>query len=795
MTNLPPQASRLIAILQTLAEAYYSRGQYAEAIEKLEQLRQAGAESPEIFHKLALAHLARRDYSPAAKAAYARAFELFPHEEGLCLKLCQLLLAQHVRDEFSFRVYQRALAFQPPFEKEIYQAFFVYFHSQNQLPHAYEALKQVVQLERGREADNLSRLQQLAWQLGRESEAESLLERLAAVSPHRELIHRLLGVITAMRIHREPEGVAYPPAAAQIINRALAAHGRLNSISLVREFCRLQHALRLIESRLLDQQSATPLPASPPLIEPANASEAGVPLTAAGLAGELFSRLASDLGMDASRLQLPGATLRVLVLQIDNLEKIAQQTSPQLAENLAGRFLNFSAKFLGKAVAAVCFTLSDGLIAVAGESLPLAQAGVALLHKIENYNFSVPEVSRLAVSMVVHAVPPEAASAAQALAALHLALNLLVARSTAAGQTQPAGSSRLLLERGFYERELNPDAVAARPGGTYVSELPGFRVEAYEAVWYNPLDYVDEKRSHPLGKFLVLERLRHNGFAGTYRGRDRQLERRVILKALSPQRSLQLSKDRSLREEMIKTLQRLGRLEQPGLALLYDLGFQDGLFYYVREYLEGSSLAQSLANKGRFSPFETSAIGIKICRVLLQTHRQNIVHGNLKPSNIWLMANGELKITDFFVPEFVETPAPGKRLSGTSWRYRAPEWLLHGTLAPAGDIYAIGMILYELVTGEPPFAKQEELASPADIHQLPPPSLAALQAEIPGILVSIIERAGDRSLLRRFKSLEELEAALQVALEQSLQREQPAAPATSSHSLFSFRRMLKSRNE
>ncbi len=793
MTNLPQQANRLISILQTLAEAYYSRGQYADAIEKFEQLLQAGAESPEIIHKLALAHLARRDYSPPAKAAYERAFELFPQEEELCLKLCQVLLAQRALDAFSFRVYQRALAFQPPFEKDIYQSFFLYFQNQNQLPHAFEALKQVVQLERGREAGNLSRLQKLAWQLGRESEAETLLERLEAVSPHTEVIHRLRGLTAAFRIHREPEGVGYPPAAAQIISRALAAYGKLNSVTLVREFCQLQYALRLVESRLLGSQPTMPLPvAAPPTA--ADAAEAGVPLTAAGLAGELFSRLASDLGLDASSLHLPSATLRVMVLQISNLEKIAQQTSAQLAENLAGRFLNFSAKYLSKAVNAVCFTLSDGMIAVAGESLQLARATVELLHKIENYNFSASPASRLAVSMVVHAVRPEAASATHALAALHLALNLVAAQQAGTSR-EPSPGSRLLFERSFYEREMNVETVAARLGGTYVSELPGFRVEAYEAVWYNPLDYVDEKRSYQLGKFQVVERLHHNGSAGTYRGRDRQLERRVILKALSPQRSLRLAQDPARREQTIKALQRLGRLEHPGLALLYDLGYQDGLFYYVREYLEGSSLGQSLASKNRFSPFETSAIGIKICRVLQQTHKQKIVHGNLKPANVWLMANGELKITDFFVPEFTATPGAAQRPSGSGWRYCAPEWLLHGTLTPACDIYAIGMILYELVAGEPPFAKQEVLENPVDFHTLPPPALASLQPEIPALLASIIERAADRSLQRRFKSLEELEAALQVALEQSLPGDQAAAPTGPAASLFSFRRMLKSRNE
>jgi serine/threonine-protein kinase len=259
--------------------------------------------------------------------------------------------------------------------------------------------------------------------------------------------------------------------------------------------------------------------------------------------------------------------------------------------------------------------------------------------------------------------------------------------------------------------------------------------------------------------------------------------------------SLRLAQQAASREQTVKALQRLGRLELPGLALIYDMGYQQGLFFFVREYLEGTSLDQTLAGKTRLSPYEVLAIGIKACRILQQTHKLHLFHCNLKPANIWLLAGGELKITDFFIPGFVETLATAKRLDASRWHYSAPEWLQHGTPASSCDIYAIGMILYELVCGEHPFSKHGELTSLAEFHELALPPVSSRQPQLPSLFASTIDRACDRSLHRRFRSLVEFEAALQASLEQMIQSDPAISKTGMTPSSFSFRRMLKAKHE
>lgn len=773
MTNLPQQANRLASILQTLAEAYFARGQYAEAAERFEQFIQNGGHAPDVYEKLALSYLALNEYSAAAQKAYEHAFDHFSLDEELCLKICRFLLARQVLDDFSIRVYQRALVFHPPFVKEIYFSFFLYFKNHAQHQHAYEAIKQVVLLEQGGDAQNLRQLANLGQQLGRAAEVRNLLDRLEQTSPHVEVIRQLRALDYAYLIHEQAEQDAAMQQQRQNLLTAASRYETLATLHAVREFCALQYALYKLDKSTASQD----------------------------FVAEILQRIASPSWngqTSATGEAVSHARHSVLLLKINNLEKIEQFASAQIAENLAHRFLTFSAKYLGKSAETTCYLLRDGLLAFAPQVKRLASAAVDLLHKIENYNFSVPASNRLAIAMIVHAATPDTvAPAIQHLTMLHEALNMSTARISAQNgrDTLDGSSSRLLFERNFFERELGTEAVPARFLGALPAEAPGSRLEAYGAVWYNPLDYIDEKRNHPLGKFLVAEKLRGNRSAGTYRGRDRNLERRVIFKALSPQMSHRLAHNTSTREQTVKTLQRLGRLEQPGLALIYDMGYQQGLFFFVREYLEGTSLEQTLVNKNRLSPYEVLAIGIKACRILQQTHKQRIFHCNLKPANIWLLTGGELKITDFFIPAFVETFATNKQLDGSRWHYSSPEWLQNSTPAPSCDIYAIGMILYELLSAAHPFAKQETLTGLSQFHELALPPISSQQPQLPPLFASTIDRACDRSLERRFKSLEEFEAALHASLEQMLQSDPAITKTGLPPSSFSLRRMLKAKHE
>jgi serine/threonine-protein kinase len=270
----------------------------------------------------------------------------------------------------------------------------------------------------------------------------------------------------------------------------------------------------------------------------------------------------------------------------------------------------------------------------------------------------------------------------------------------------------------------------------------------------------------------------------------------VILKAFHPAIQLQRRQKESQHTEMVNRIRRLGRLEHPGIAVIYDLGFHEDIFYLVREYIEGENLAQTLANKRILPPAEAVRLLIEVCRTLRYAHQNGVYHGNLNPSNIWELRMAvtkdffsarallaprvaqfekipmNIKISDFFIPGFNE-------ISATNWHYAPPELLFLKKADPvkifqaAVDVYALGMILYDCVCPENPFKQIEFPTSRSSWKKVRLTSLAVTNMDAPDqgmlpVLEEIIRRATHRDPLQRFQTLDALEAVLRQALRQPL---------------------------
>jgi hypothetical protein len=370
---------------------------------------------------------------------------------------------------------------------------------------------------------------------------------------------------------------------------------------------------------------------------------------------------------------------------------------------------------------------------------------------------------------------------------------------------------RLLITRRTFESVLGAptgeaDHFAAKFGGPAYLGAPGLHQEEVgELIWYNPLEYASDKQPYALSRFLVVERLQEWQAYGTYRGRDRSLERPVVLKALHPQVYSRRRENNAQHAETVNAVRRLGRLEHPGVALIYDMGEQAEFFFFAREYIEGESLAQTLAGNQRLSSATALRLIIAACRIITYAQQFGIYHHNLKPSNIWRLTpatveaasheqtsqlsledfqfrNGGIKISDFFIPGFNET-------AGANWRYIAPELLFQKTSGggsnPARqslttvDVFALGMILYECLCGSNPFAPISVPVSLSAWEAVPitPPSMIVqdtMGISLPPICDEVVLQAIHQAPQQRFQTTADLEAALQEVLAQ-LPAETPAA--------------------
>ncbi|WP_179382164.1 serine/threonine-protein kinase [Streptomyces sp. SA15] len=210
------------------------------------------------------------------------------------------------------------------------------------------------------------------------------------------------------------------------------------------------------------------------------------------------------------------------------------------------------------------------------------------------------------------------------------------------------------------------------------------------------------------GRYRLHDPIGRGAMGEVWRGFDETLGRTVAVKLLLPQGSDPTSASRFRLEA-----QTAGRLNHPHVVGVYDFGEYDGRLFLVMELVEGDSLARRLTTAGPLSVEEVARIASQAAAGLAAAHQQGIVHRDIKPANLLLDADGTLKIGDFGIARFVDDPSGALtttgQIVGTSL-YLAPERALGQNAGPASDVYALGCVLYQLLTGKPPFRADSAVA-------------------------------------------------------------------------------------
>lgn len=279
-----------------------------------------------------------------------------------------------------------------------------------------------------------------------------------------------------------------------------------------------------------------------------------------------------------------------------------------------------------------------------------------------------------------------------------------------------------------------------------------------------------------LGHYRILKKIGAGGMGEVYLAHDEHLDREVAVKVLHPGTILNESSRRHLRQEALT----LSKLNYPSIATIYDFDSRDGVDFLAMEYVSGTTLSEKLA-KGSLLEKEAVRLGTQLADGLEAAHEHGVIHRDLKPSNLRLTEDGRLKILDFGLAKLRQSvedtiTAEGKSetwaMAGTL-PYMAPEQLLGGEIDARTDIHAFGTVMYEMVTGERPFADvpRSRLAG-AILHQpTPPPS--ALNPKLSPELARIITKCLEKEPENRYQSAKELSIDLR-----RLERTPQTAPET-----------------
>jgi eukaryotic-like serine/threonine-protein kinase len=219
-------------------------------------------------------------------------------------------------------------------------------------------------------------------------------------------------------------------------------------------------------------------------------------------------------------------------------------------------------------------------------------------------------------------------------------------------------------------------------------------------------------------RYRIERRLGLGGMAVVHLARDTLLDRPVAVKLLADR----YGGDEELRERFLREGRFAARLSHPHVVGVFDTGEAEGQPYLVLEYVEGASLAEELARRGRFPVTEVVELGRQACAGLAHAHAAGLVHRDVKPQNLLLRSDGVLKVADFGIARATDggaTLTQAGTLLGTA-SYMAPEVAEGAPATAAADVYSLGAVLYELLTGVPP-RQVETLADLVRPEPIDPP--------------------------------------------------------------------------
>jgi beta-lactam-binding protein with PASTA domain/tRNA A-37 threonylcarbamoyl transferase component Bud32 len=248
------------------------------------------------------------------------------------------------------------------------------------------------------------------------------------------------------------------------------------------------------------------------------------------------------------------------------------------------------------------------------------------------------------------------------------------------------------------------------------------------------------------------------GMAEVYRARDRLLDRPVALKVLFPE----LSVDRSFVERFRREAQAAANLSHPNIVPVFDWGEDTGTYFIVMEFIDGRPLSSILKSAGTLSPERTADIGAHVAAALGFAHKHGVIHRDVKPGNVLITDDGQVKVTDFGIARAINTEESLTQtgaVMGTA-TYFSPEQAEGIGVDARSDIYSLGVVLFEMVTGRPPFLGESPVAVASKHVRDHPPAPRELNPSIPPTFEAIILKSMAKDPAHRYATAEELRADL-----------------------------------
>ena len=260
-------------------------------------------------------------------------------------------------------------------------------------------------------------------------------------------------------------------------------------------------------------------------------------------------------------------------------------------------------------------------------------------------------------------------------------------------------------------------------------------------------------------RYEIISKIGTGGMSDVYKAKDHTLGRFVAIKVLKPE----FSEDVNFVTKFRTEAQSAAGLEHPNIVNIYDVGSENGMHYIVMEYVEGITLKTYIEKKGQLTFKETVSIAIQVARGIEAAHNKGIIHRDIKPQNIIISTEGKVKVTDFGIARAASSNTISADVMG-SVHYASPEQARNGFVDGKSDIYSLGIVMYEMVTGRVPFDGDTTVAVAIQHLQEEIVAPSAYAPNLPISMEKIILKCTQKNPDRRYESMTALLADLRKAL-------------------------------
>ena len=800
----------LVIMIMALGDAYLEKGLYAEALKRYNQLLAHKIANKRIYTNLSKTLMGMKRFDSQAMAVYQKAIEYDPANVEIYHVLAKSFLQEKRDDDDAVRIYDIALKTKSPDFEQIADFLSTLFYTRNDYRNCKVMTERLLK-KTGYQEKTVTYFLDCAWKTHSYHEAVNTLKELIDKEKENEVLLKYLCLTYLEKSHHS--FLREEPVTFSFIDRELAKSylhklpkiERLQDLTFYLELQRflsdseywgnLEILAQHEENALVMQQAQqNAVEAEHQTVNSYTFSRnrqimerlrslnriSEQDFTARGsLTFEDFQNdqqgIFSELGEDSSTFKIPEDADIIVTIELSNYDKLKSAIESDRLAQLRSKFIFILTKLLEKYQIAHMLATENGFLIFDKNIINSVTLSVDLLNKINRFNFMDDVEKKVHVSIGIHHTRNGLDTTSDDfLKELSTGVKLGVVNETdLPEEDRPMyakvfqKTDRIFLSSKAYREIKSSKRYRVGPIGQFKLKYLKEKLSIHEVSWRNPIDDLKFGYIRNLGRFNLLAEIGDKGGIKVFKAKDPDLQRFVILKVIQSEMFNALPENNPHKIEFYRIARSLAQMNHPHVANIYDVDEDQGLTFIVRQFIEGQTITERFLREPVFKPELFIKIIYQIFKGLQYAHRLGHSHLNLKPTNIRVGENNETKIMDFLIPGSALADYSG-RTDENHKMYWSPEQVQGQKGDSRSDIFSLGVVMYETVTGKHPFVDSNYRSIDAAILQKSPAMPSEINPKVPKFCDALILKSMAKNPENRVQSAEQIVTLLKKNFEKIL---------------------------